>query len=349
MISLSLRAALTRAAWVTATAWPVVLIDFVLDTCLKLALALPALGGGLVMAALVAPDLGTATAGEPRAAVDALINSLASRPLAVASFLGAIAVVGLAGAPVVFAMKAGTLAVLVSAERSTPRPRFDESTWRTVRHAAGFRKAIAWEGLRRFGPRAAVLAFGLGVAYLVVAAMYVLTIGASTSRPASLADPSTPWPALVFMATMGGIVTLALLNLAHDLLRLVMIADDCSVPAAVRRLARFLAARAVQVLGIIVVMGAARLAGGTASLLAAAGLGVIAWLPVVGLAFLPLQAVAWLSRGLLLQYLQASMLLACLTQYRRYSDQVWHQDRAADNARAYLFGGAGAGGGGVRR
>ena len=40
-----------------------------------------------------------------------------------------------------------------------------------------------------------------------------------------------------------------------------------------------------------------------ASILATAGLGLIAWVPLVGLAVLPLQAAAWLLRGIVFEYL----------------------------------------------
>jgi len=337
MIPLPLRAALTRGAWVTATAWPVVFIDFVLDTGLKLALAVPALGGGLVMAALVAPDLGGLMTEGPGAALEAIVHSLATRPIALASFITAIAVVGLAGAPLVFALKAGTLAVLVAAERTAPRPRYDGTTWHEVRHATGFHLRYVVNGIRTFWRRAAVLALGLGVAYLVIAAAYVLTVGASAPRPSAVDEPTTPWPAIVFGATSAGVVLLWFLHLLHDLLRIVVVTDDCRVSVAVGRLSRFLVARARQVLGILCVMGAARIVAGTASLLAAAGLGVMAWLPVVGLAFLPLQAAAWLLRGLLLQYMQSATLVAYQTQYRRLSAQRWGRS-APDEPANYLFG-----------
>lgn len=344
MIPLPLRAALTRGAWVTATAWPVVFIDFVLDTGLKLALALPALGGGLVMAALVAPDLDGLMTEGPGAALEAIVHSLATRPIALASFITAVAVVGLAGAPLVFAIKAGTLAVLVDAERTATRPHYDGTTWRDVRQATGFRPRSMVDGIRIFWRRAAILALGLGVAYLVVAAAYVLAVGASAPVPSAPDTQTLPWPALVFVATSAGVVILWIGHLLHDLLRLVVVTDDCGVAVAIGRLSRFLIARTRQVLGILFVMAAVRIVAGTASLLAAAGLGVMAWLPVVGLAFLPLQAAAWLLRGVLLQYMQSATLVAYQTQYRRFSAQRWPRHTPDEPPASYLFGdGAAAG------
>ena len=55
-----------------------------------------------------------------------------------------------------------------------------------------------------------------------------------------------------------------------------------------------------------------------ASILATAGLGLIAFVPLVGLAVLPLQLAGWLLRGFVFQYLALTALGAYLTQYRHY-------------------------------
>ena len=51
-------------------------------------------------------------------------------------------------------------------------------------------------------------------------------------------------------------------------------------------------------------------------LLATAALGLIAFVPFVGLAALPLQVGAWLVRGLLFQFLGLTALVAYLRLYR---------------------------------
>ena len=55
-----------------------------------------------------------------------------------------------------------------------------------------------------------------------------------------------------------------------------------------------------------------------ASILATAGLGLIAFVPLVGLAMVPLQVAAWLLRGFVFEYLALTALGAYLTQYRHY-------------------------------
>ena len=55
-----------------------------------------------------------------------------------------------------------------------------------------------------------------------------------------------------------------------------------------------------------------------ASILATAGLGLIAFVPLVGLAVLPLQLAAWLLRGIVFEYLALAALGAYLSHYRWY-------------------------------
>ena len=56
-----------------------------------------------------------------------------------------------------------------------------------------------------------------------------------------------------------------------------------------------------------------------ASILATAGLGLIAFVPLVGLAVVPLQVAAWLMRGFVFQYLALTALGGYLAQYRLYA------------------------------
>ena len=62
-----------------------------------------------------------------------------------------------------------------------------------------------------------------------------------------------------------------------------------------------------------------------ASIVATAGLGLIAFVPLVGLAVLPLQFAAWLVRGIVFEYVALAALGAYLSHYR------WYQ-RAAEPA-----------------
>ena len=56
-----------------------------------------------------------------------------------------------------------------------------------------------------------------------------------------------------------------------------------------------------------------------ASILATAALGLVAFVPFVGLAALPLQLLAWLLRGLVFQYLGLASVGAYLKLYRGFA------------------------------
>jgi hypothetical protein len=70
-----------------------------------------------------------------------------------------------------------------------------------------------------------------------------------------------------------------------------------------------------------------------ASFLATAGLGLIAFVPFVGIAIVPLQLAAWLLRGIVFEFLGLSALGAYLMQYRYYLHShamIRVQDTASD-------------------
>ena len=58
-----------------------------------------------------------------------------------------------------------------------------------------------------------------------------------------------------------------------------------------------------------------------ASVLATAALGLVAFVPFLGLAALPLQLLAWLLRGLVFQYLGLTSVGAYLILYRAHADR----------------------------
>ena len=70
------------------------------------------------------------------------------------------------------------------------------------------------------------------------------------------------------------------------------------------------------VFGVVLLLGRSRL---SRSILATARLGLIAFVPLLGLAVLPLQVAAWLLRGFVFQYLALAALGAYLTHYRHYA------------------------------
>jgi membrane protein implicated in regulation of membrane protease activity len=63
------------------------------------------------------------------------------------------------------------------------------------------------------------------------------------------------------------------------------------------------------------------------SLLAIGALGLISFVPFLGLAALPVQLLAWLFRSLVFQYLALTGVATYLTLYRRHGSPAVHATR----------------------
>jgi hypothetical protein len=316
--ALPLRAALERGAFLTAANWPVILVDFTLEAFYKLSLAVPAVGGALMVGALVGGDVGSVIGEGTRSTVDLVLGSLVTAPEAFLSFLAALAVVAVGGAAVMLAVKAGTFAVLVSAERRLADEDLVRLDFDRLRQASAYRLDRVYAEAQRFGQRALTLAVWLILAYVVVGVSYLSSISLAVSLAAHPAW-RTAWPLVIVGSTSLAVVMLAIVNLAHDLLRIVVLTDDCGAVDALRRLRTFVTADARQVVGIFSVIGGVTIVATAISVLATAGLTLAAWVPLVSLIVLPLQAAAWIVRGLIFQAMGLAALSAYQTQYRRFS------------------------------
>lgn len=319
MGTLLLRAALKRGLLIAAANWPLVLLDFVFESVYKLALAIPILGGALMVAAIVGTDLRMVVAEGLFATANQVLASVLTAPVALASFLTALALVAFGGEAIMFALKAGTLATLIAAEQ-----RADDGLHRRPVGLDSFQGMSAFQlesvaaRVRHFGRRAVNMALWLAVAYFVVGLSY-LAVWASGGWQTPGSGVGGAWPLLVLLSTSGVVLLSSVADLAHGLLRVIVINDDCTVRVALGRLAQFVIEDARQVVGIFIVMVAVQMVATVASLLAAGGLGLIAVMPFVGLLIVPLQLAAWLVRALLFQYLSSAALIAYQAQYRRFA------------------------------
>jgi hypothetical protein len=326
--ALPLRAALMRGALVTAANWPVVLVEFSLEMLYKLALAVPVVGGAFMVAVLLGADLRAIFADGLRTAADLILSSLESAPVALGAFLGAVTMVALGGGLVLFAVKAGTLWTLVAGERAAGE--MPRGAWplAAVRRARAYDTASLVAAARRFAGRAATLTLWLSLAYAAVAGAYVGVL-AWAVRLTAHPSWSSLWPVVVLLATSAGVVAVTSVNLAFDLLRVIVVTDDCGVRTAWGRLRVFLLEDARRVLGIFAVVEIVLMLAVAVSVLATAALALVAWVPVAGAMALPLRAAAWLLQGLLIQYVGLCALSAYQTQYRRFAGAESRPERPA--------------------
>jgi hypothetical protein len=126
------------------------------------------------------------------------------------------------------------------------------------------------------------------------------------------------WTVLAMLGLSVSVVWLAVINCLYLLLQMAIAVEDIGVRAAVARVTDFIRGSAREIAGIFGVVLLFAAIGTVASFLATAGLGLIAFVPFVGLAIVPMQVAAWLVRGVVFEFIGLSALGAYLTQYRYY-------------------------------
>ncbi len=132
------------------------------------------------------------------------------------------------------------------------------------------------------------------------------------------------WTVGAALGSSALIVWLSLLNFFYLVTQMIIAVDDVSVRTAVVRALRFIRTSLREIAGVfgVVLLCVAMAAIGT--ILATGGLGLIAFVPFVGLAVLPLQVAGWLLRGFVFQFIGLTALSAYLTYYRHTRQSTEH-------------------------
>jgi hypothetical protein len=312
------RSALKRGALVAAANWQVVVIQAIADSAFKLLLAVPVLGGALLVALLMGQDLATLLERDARDILVGIGEALFARPGALIGFSVALGFVGLGGSVVMFLIKAGTVSVLVDADRSAG----------PIEHPplrlSMFRRAMCFS-IERFTAGAGALFRRYLALGCVLIAVYVLSMSAYALivyvgyRNVGGRAPLIGWTFAAALLAMALAIWTTAVNLVYLLTQIVVAVADSGVPGALREVFRFLRADARPVLRIFVAVLLLVILVTGLSLVATASLGFIAFVPLAGVAVLPLQLVAWLLRNLLFQYLGLMALSAYLARYRRFA------------------------------
>jgi hypothetical protein len=307
-----IKAALKRGALVAAANWPVALIQAAADGVFKLWIAVPLLGGVLLVTLVIGGGADSLEAGDWRVLATQIVTSLASRRLVLLAFVLSLTVVVIGGSLFVFLVKAGTVGVLVRGERHAPP--IDESglDGATFAGASAFSIELFIESARRLFSRYARLGFVLMTIYAGSAAAYVTLVIAAGKGDAGWWIPSVAAGLFVVWTT--------LVNFVYLLVQLVIASDDCSVTEAARRVRAFVAVdyRTAGCI-FIVVLGMVLLAT-VASLLAFAALGLVLVLPFLWLAAVPLQLLAVIVRAVVFQFIALTSIGAYAQLYREFAD-----------------------------
>ena len=316
---LPLKAALKRGAIIAAANWPLVVVQFIAEATLKILLAVPVMGGLFLVVLLLGADVEEVLAGSPRDIVASVFAALRANPVAFVTFALAFLLVLLGGSALTFIVKGGTMSLLVEAEATTGAIERPPLRFEAVRRAGRVHIEPFLDGCRRLWRRYVRLGGCLLIAYAATAGAYLGFIVAgyalASNRPVLLGL----WTVVAALASGALVVWITLVNLVYLLTQMIVAVEDVSVRTAAQLVLRFMRAALREIAAIFGVVLLLVTLATVASVLATAGLGLIAFVPLAGLAVLPLQVAAWLIRGFVFQYLGLTALVGYLAQYRLYA------------------------------
>jgi hypothetical protein len=254
--------------------------------------------GGLVLVALV-------VGGNPfdllrlddlAQTISTMVGVLLAQPVALAAFALALGIIMIGGSILMFAVKAGSVTVLLAGDRSAGAIEVPPLRLSALREANQATLERFTGGVRSLFPRYLRLGVGLTVVYAVIAlAYFAFLFGPSISQ-------AFDNPLALTLASSLLLIVLTLVNFIYLLLQIVMAAEDCGVLEAIPPVARLLRRRTKHLSQVLAAILALMLLATGASILATTALGLIAFVPFVGLAALPLQVFAWLVRGVVFQF-----------------------------------------------
>jgi hypothetical protein len=312
-----LKAALKRGALIAAANWPLVLVQFVAESVLKLLLAVPIVGGAFLVALLVDTSLSQLLTGDVRDIVTTILAALTASPIALAAFIASALIVLVGGSMLTFVVKGGTVALLAEAERVAGPIERPPLRLEAIRRASVVAIDPFLDGSRRLWRRYVRIGLGLLVMYGLTAAVYLAIVFGGYALAANSAI-LLGWTAAAALASSVLIVWITLLNFFYLMTQMVVAIEDVSVRRGVGLAIAFVWGHLREVAGVFGVVLVTVVIATAASILATAGLGLIAFVPLVGLAVLPLQLAAWLVRGIVFEYLALAALGAYLSHYRWY-------------------------------
>jgi hypothetical protein len=315
--NLGLKSALKRGALLAAANWPLVLVQFVAESSLKLLLAVPVVGGAFLVALLLDTSLTDLLGGDARQIVTAIISALTASPAALVAFVCATLVVLVGGSIVTFVVKGGTIALLAEAERTAGPLERPPLRLEALRRASVIAIDPFLAGCLRLWRRYVRIGLGLLIVYALTAAAYLAFVFGGYALAANSAI-LLGWTAAAALASSALIVWITLINFFYLMTQMVVAIEDVSVRRGVQLAIAFVWVHLREVAGVFGVVLISVIVATAASILATTGLGLIAFVPLVGLAVLPLQLAAWLLRGIVFEYLALAALGAYLSHYRSY-------------------------------
>jgi len=309
-----LRALLLRGSVVAAANWPVVVAQAIAESIVKALAGIPLAGAAVLLLLLSVPNALPAT-GPIRDGAAAVLGTLATVPAALAGVAVSAMVAALGGIVLGAVIKAGTVTVIVAGEARA-------GALTGPLRVADLIAAQAWSrarfmgGCRRFGRRFLRLALTLAVVEGAIALGYATAVVQAYRGFVSVAASWWLAPAIVIVSAIA-LVASIVAELVYRLAQLTLVIEDGGAADAVRS-ARALVRRERLVVARLCVASVLLSALAFVVMLAvAAAFGLVSFVPVAGVAVLPLQAAVWVVRGLMLPFIELTTLAAYAAVYRR--------------------------------
>jgi hypothetical protein len=310
-----LKPILKRGCLVAAANWQVTLVQSTADSLFKLLLAVPLVGGVFLVALAVGAEPGSLLGLTWSEFLTTILGSLLSHPLTLAMFLLSLGTMAVGGSLFVFLIKGGTIGVLVAGDHAAGPIEEPPLQFERVARASKFSLELFVERAQTLFPRYAKLGLALMVVYMVTGLVYLVGVVMSRAAGSSLL--------VAALFTIGFVGWITVVNVLYLLVQIIIAADDCGVRSGARRTLAFVRHERALVGGVFVVVLAMVIVATGASVMAAASLSVITFVPFLGpflgLAVLPLQLLAWMLREIVFQYIGLSSVVAYLKLYRDFS------------------------------
>jgi hypothetical protein len=307
---------LKRGALLTAANWPVVAIQLAAETTFQVLLGVPLIGAAILVAVLLGADFADLLHGGMREIFSTVASALLSEPVALVAFISAFCLTLFGGCALMFVVKGGTMEVMIAANARAGPIEHHALTVDSVRSAAAFSLERFTNGCARLYRSYLTLGVCLMLVYGVSIAAYVafLVYGYPTAagRLLTIGLKLVAAPAVLLVAWT------TLVNFLYVLVQVAVAVERVGVTDGVRSVARFVRREFRALASLFGVVAALVVAATLASALAWSGVGLIAFVPLVGLAVFPLQLVALVLRGLVFEYLGLTALGAYLTLYEAH-------------------------------
>jgi hypothetical protein len=314
---LAVKLLLKRGALLAAANWPAVVIQFVAQMTLQVLLAVPIVGAAILIAVVLGADLANLLQGSMRDIFTTIAGALMSEPIALVAFVAAFTIVLLGGSVLMFLIKGGTVQVMIAANDGAGPIESEPLTYASVRNAAVFTVERFVAGCALLFPRYLILGLALMALYGLSGGLYLAFI-VYGFRAVDSQGFAIGWTFIAALSVVLLTLWITAVNLVYLLLQIATASGDVGLREAFAGVTQFVRAEFMEVGGVFLVVFAMVVAATFASALAWSGVGLIAFVPLVGLAVFPLQIAALLLRGLVFEYIGMTAMGAYVTLYRRH-------------------------------